>query len=160
MGRPSFIFQSIFPKFRLAPSPLALLPPKRKMLATALQWVILSGVKYFHPEFILFYCLSKVSTGSQHRICNSCSSKPSLFSRLVVRALTLRAVAEWHRASTFAIVARNVAAVEVSSTSATFHATIALCLPPATLHAMVWCKRKLFNFHLYPCLVATYLCCT
>ena len=46
------------------------------------QWVILSGVKYFHPEFILFYCLSKVSTGSQHRICNSCSSKPSLFSRL------------------------------------------------------------------------------
>ena len=28
MGRPSFIFQSIFPKFRLAPSALAPLPPQ------------------------------------------------------------------------------------------------------------------------------------
>ena len=54
----------------------------------------------------------------------------------------LRAIAELHRVSTFAIaacnIARNVAGVEASSsTSATFHATIALCLPPATLHVMV-----------------------
>ena len=48
---------------------------------------------------------------------------------------------------TFAIVAcniaRNAAEVEASSTSATFHTTIALCLPPATLHAMVWRNEKL-----------------
>ena len=30
MGRPSFIFQSIFPKFRLAPSAIAPLPPQAK----------------------------------------------------------------------------------------------------------------------------------
>ena len=48
---------------------------------------------------------------------------------------------EWHRVSTFAIVAcniaHNVAGVEVSSTSATFHATIALCL--FLQHCMQWC---------------------
>ena len=49
-------------------------------------------------------------------------------------------MAELHRVSNFAIVcniARNVAGVEASSTSVTFHATIAVCLPPATLQAMV-----------------------
>ena len=38
---------------------------------------------------------------------------------------TLRAIAELHRVSTFAIAACNVAGVEASSTSVTFHATIA-----------------------------------
>ena len=52
----------------------------------------------------------------------------------------LHAIAELHHVSTFAIVdfcACNAAGVEGSSTSATFHAAIALCLPPAKLHAMV-----------------------
>ena len=49
----------------------------------------------------------------------------------------LRAISELHSVSIFAIAARNVEGVQASSTSATFHTTIALCLPPATLHAMV-----------------------
>ena len=53
-----------------------------------------------------------------------------------------RAIAELQRASTFAIVAcniaRNVAVVEASSTSATFHATIALCVC-LLQHYMQWC---------------------
>ena len=57
------------------------------------------------------------------------------------------AMLELHRVSTIAIVAcniaRNLAGSEASSTSAAFHATIALCLPPATLHAMVRRKKKL-----------------
>ena len=47
-------------------------------------------------------------------------------------AASLRAMAELHRVSTSAIAACNiacsVAGVEASSTSATFHATIALCV--------------------------------
>ena len=54
----------------------------------------------------------------------------------------LRAMAELHRVSTFAIVAcniaRNVAGVEASSTSATFHATIALCVC-LLQHCTQWC---------------------
>ena len=56
---------------------------------------------------------------------------------------TLCAMAELHHVSTFAIVACNVAGIEASSTSATFHATTALRLPPAALHTMVWCNKKL-----------------
>ena len=49
---------------------------------------------------------------------------------------TLREMAELHRVSTFAIFACNVAGVEASSTSATFHVIIAyVCL---LQHRMQW----------------------
>ena len=51
-------------------------------------------------------------------------------------------MAELHRVSTFALVAcnivRNVAGVEASSTSATFHATTALCVC-LLQHCTQWC---------------------
>ena len=51
-------------------------------------------------------------------------------------------IAELHRVSTFAIVAcniaRNVAGVEASSTSATFHTTTALCVC-LLQHCTQWC---------------------
>ena len=63
-------------------------------------------------------------------------------------SVILRAMAELYRVSIFAIVAcnvaRNVAGVEASSTSTTFHATIALrvCL---LQHCTQWCDvRKSF----------------
>ena len=39
--------------------------------------------------------------------------------------------------------------LQASSTSATFHVTIALCLPPATLHAMVWRNKNLLANQMY-----------